>query len=66
MRLLGPRRSKTIVLIVAAFVVVVTVLIALKWKEVSQVLAQATWQSTLVAVALCLASDACLSTDTFW
>jgi uncharacterized protein (TIRG00374 family) len=61
MRLLSPRRSKTIVLIVAAFVVVVTVLIALKWKEVSQVLAEATWQSTLVAVALCLASDACLS-----
>jgi uncharacterized protein (TIRG00374 family) len=61
MRLLSPRRSKAIVLIVAAFVVVVTILIAVKWKEVSLVLAEATWQSTLVAVALCLASDACLS-----
>jgi hypothetical protein len=39
MRLLSPRLSKTILLIVAAFVVVVTFLIAIKWKEVSQVLA---------------------------
>ena len=61
LRLLSPRRSKTIVLIVAAFVVVAAVLIALKWKEVSQVLAQATWQYTALAVASCLASDACLS-----
>ena len=61
MRLLSPRRSKTIALIVGAFVVVATILIALKWKEVSQVLAQATWQSTVVAVACCLASDVCLS-----
>ena len=61
MRLLSPRRSKTIILILAAFVVVAAILIALKWKEVSQVLAQATWQYTALAVVACLASDACLS-----
>jgi uncharacterized protein (TIRG00374 family) len=61
MRLLSPRRSKTIILILAAFVVVAAILIALKWKEVNHVLAQATWQYTLLAVASCLASDACLS-----
>ena len=61
MRLLSPRRSKTIILILAAFVVVAAILIALKWKEVSQVLTQATWQYTVLAVASCLASDACLS-----
>jgi uncharacterized protein (TIRG00374 family) len=61
MRLLSPRRSKTIILILAAFVVVAAVLIALKWKEVSQVLAQANWQYTALAVASCLASDGCLS-----
>jgi uncharacterized protein (TIRG00374 family) len=61
MRLLSPRRSRTIALIVGAFVVVATVLVALKWKEVSQVLAQATWQYTALALASCLASDVCLS-----
>ena len=59
--MLSPRRSKTIILILAAFVVVAAILIALKWKEVSQVLAQANWQYTALAAASCLASDACLS-----
>jgi uncharacterized protein (TIRG00374 family) len=61
MSLVRPRRTRTIALIVAAFVVVAVGLIALNWKEGRQVLAQATWEATAAAVGLCLASDACLS-----
>ena len=46
---------------VAAFTVMATVIIALMREDVSRVLAQATWQPAAVAVALCLASDVCLS-----
>ena len=61
MRVVSPPRSRIVLAIVAAFVVVATILIALNWTEVRHVLAQASWPVTAVAVAFCLASDACLS-----
>ena len=53
-------RARAVILILAAFLVVAVVLIAIKWGDVSHVISQATWPETIVAVLFCLASDACL------
>lgn len=55
------RTSRIVALVVAVFVVVAIVLVAIDWKEVKSVVAKASWPPTVVAVAFALASDACLS-----
>jgi uncharacterized protein (TIRG00374 family) len=58
------RRQRIIIaIIVAAFLVVAGLLIAMDFKGVRQVLNQARWQLSLAAVAFSLLSDFCLSYD---
>jgi uncharacterized protein (TIRG00374 family) len=61
MKVPGGRTSRIVALVVAVFVVVAIVLVAIDWKEVKSVMARASWPPTVVAVAFALASDACLS-----
>ncbi len=56
-----PRRGRLVAIILVAFVVVAVILLGLSWKDVKQVIAEATWPATVLAVVFCLASDACLS-----
>jgi len=57
------RQTRVIALVLAGFIVVAGILLALDWNGVRQVVQKAEWRLTLVAVLFSLMSDFCLSYD---